>query len=98
MREAGLIGFYLSGGKLLIILSKVFVLIFQNIFRHVSHYLITYYLPSGLFVIVSWIRKLEFLFLNLNQINVCLIYVTLSARTIMIIPAEIVEQTFYWLI
>merc|ERR1711874_522483 len=23
--------------------------------RHVSHYLITYYLPSGLFVIVSWI-------------------------------------------
>ena len=29
-------------------------------FRHVSHYLITYYLPSGLFVIVSWIRR-EFL-------------------------------------
>merc|ERR1719384_2797815 len=23
--------------------------------RHVSHYLITYYLPSGLFVVVSWI-------------------------------------------
>ena len=23
--------------------------------RHLSHYLITYYLPSGLFVVVSWI-------------------------------------------
>merc|ERR1712183_735790 len=23
--------------------------------RHVSHYIITYYLPSGLFVVVSWI-------------------------------------------
>merc|ERR1719192_2772847 len=26
--------------------------------RHVSHYLITYYLPSGLFVVVSWISFL----------------------------------------
>merc|ERR1719400_1042689 len=26
--------------------------------RHVSHYIITYYLPSGLFVIVSWISFL----------------------------------------
>ena len=93
MRQAGLIG------KIVDYLVKSFrIKIVQNIFRHVSHYLITYYLPSGLFVIVSWIRKLEFLFLNLNQINVCLIYVTLSARTIMIIPAEIVQQTFYWLI
>ena len=25
--------------------------------RHVSHYIITYYLPSGLFVVVSWIRS-----------------------------------------
>jgi hypothetical protein len=26
--------------------------------RHVSHYVITYYLPSGLFVVVSWISFL----------------------------------------
>ena len=26
--------------------------------RHVSHYIITYYLPSGLFVVVSWISFL----------------------------------------
>ena len=26
--------------------------------RHLSHYLITYYLPSGLFVVVSWISFL----------------------------------------
>ena len=26
--------------------------------RHLSHYLITYYLPSGLFVMVSWISFL----------------------------------------
>jgi len=27
----------------------------MTLHRHVSHYLITYYLPSGLFVVVSWI-------------------------------------------
>ncbi|XP_023344754.1 glycine receptor subunit alpha-1 [Eurytemora carolleeae] len=27
----------------------------MDLHRHVSHYLITYYLPSGLFVVVSWI-------------------------------------------
>lgn len=26
--------------------------------RHVSHYIINYYLPSGLFVVVSWISFL----------------------------------------
>jgi hypothetical protein len=26
--------------------------------RHISHYIINYYLPSGLFVVVSWISFL----------------------------------------
>ncbi len=36
--------------------SPVFVL--QNLQRHVMSYIITYYLPSGLFVVVSWISFL----------------------------------------
>ena len=27
--------------------------------RYVSHYIITYYLPSGLFVVVSWVSEKE---------------------------------------
>ena len=40
-------------------LQKLSILYLHNYLhcRHVSHYLITYYLPSGLFVVVSWIRK-----------------------------------------
>ena len=30
----------------------------QNLERHVMSYIITYYLPSGLFVVVSWISFL----------------------------------------
>ena len=30
----------------------------QNLSRHVMSYIITYYLPSGLFVLVSWISFL----------------------------------------
>ena len=30
----------------------------QNLRRHVMSYIITYYLPSGLFVVVSWISFL----------------------------------------
>ena len=26
----------------------------ENLFRKVAHYMITYYLPSSLFVVVSW--------------------------------------------
>ena len=34
------------------------ILLFQNLQRHVMSYIITYYLPSGLFVVVSWISFL----------------------------------------
>ena len=35
--------------------------------RHKLKYIINFYLPSGLFVVVSWVMKL-----NCNQVNFCI--------------------------
>ena len=38
--------------------AKLLSFTLQNLQRHVMSYIITYYLPSGLFVVVSWISHL----------------------------------------